>query len=516
MGYVLDNLMTFLTDFWKLKLTQAAAIVNFQEGLRNMLQILVAICIDAYLGYRRMLILSSILYSVGLFLLAFSVPQYFFMDGNLCPSEEVNCFKKLKYTFFWEGLALLIAGGAAQVIPLDSLSFDQTRVAKVPEYYEPTRARAGRCLFEVRVRGYRQLKQRNIRFLCIASMWMGTILSFYGFISSQSDWHQRFFISAITVAIGLLWFLCGWPFYDPPQLQPSPPLTMLRVLFAAVLKRNLNYPEDLCHHGEGDDQDQELTNHLKCLNKAAVKESPADDNSETRWKLCTRKQVYETKLLLNIIPMSMTFIAYGMVKSLGSTFFVEQANQMEGGIPVVVFQLIQNLSKWLVKKGYKTGIEKRIERTGKWYSDGFKIGLGMLASIICCTVASAVESKRLKALNQEYLSDEPDAEAPISALWLLPQFIFLGAMEGLAGDGIEDFFGHYAPDSRRYAPVFTNSLTGFGTLLSIGFIAILDYYSKSKYNVNWLGDSVNQSHLDKIYSAYVMVALCSHLFKIFL
>ncbi|XVF85787.1 hypothetical protein PTKIN_Ptkin17bG0145800 [Pterospermum kingtungense] len=80
-------------------------------------------------------------------------------------------------------------------------------------------------------------------------------------------------------------------------------------------------------------------------------------------------------------------------------------------------------------------------------------------------------------------------------------------MEGLAGDGIEDFFGHYTPDARRYGPVFASSLTGFGTLLNIGFIAILDFYSKSTYNQSWFEDNINPSGLDSIHRAYIIVAL---------
>ncbi|XP_017970894.1 PREDICTED: protein NRT1/ PTR FAMILY 5.5 isoform X3 [Theobroma cacao] len=477
MTYVLANLMTFLTDFWNLNLKEAAAIVNLQEGLRNMLQILVALCIDACLGYRWMLILSSVLYSTGLGLLAFSVPQYFFKNEKVCPLEKVQCFKKLKHTPFWEGLALLIAGGAAQV----------------------------------RIGGWRQLQQRIIRWFCIGFMMLGTITSVYGFISFKRKWHQRFLISAIAIVIGLLWFLCGFPFYGPRRLQPSPLSTMLSALIAAARKRHLNCGGNLeqLHRGNAEET-LLLTDHLKWLNKAAVKESLADDNltmEEKRWRLCTVNEVEQTKLLLNIIPMSATFILYGMVKSLGNSFFVEQANSMRGGIPIVVFQMIKGFSKGLVKSGYKMVFEKRIRRIKRQYSDGVKIGIGMLASIICCAAASSVESQRLKALSKEGLSNDPNATAPITAFWLVLPFFFLGAMEGLAGDGIQDFFGHYAPDSRRYGPVFTSSLTGFGTVLNIGFLSFLDYYSKSRYSVSWLGDNINQSRLDYIYRAYTMVAL---------
>ncbi|XWS23075.1 hypothetical protein CRYUN_Cryun29cG0090600 [Craigia yunnanensis] len=519
MTLVLENLMTFLTNSWKLKLKNAAIIVNLREGLKDMLQIYIALCIDACLGYRWMLILSSVLYSAGLALLSFSVPQYFFNE-EVCPLDEVHCFKMLKHAPFWEGFALLIAGGAAQVIPLYSLSFDQTKVVKVPENCEATSVKAGCCLFKVKIGGWRQLQQRFIRWLCIAFMMLGLITSciafmtlgsttsIYDFISFDSKWHQRFLISAVAIAIGLLWFLCGFPFYGPRRLQPNPLSTMLRVLIATVRKRHLNHRENLhqLHRGDGDDQNQPLTDHLECLNNAAMKESPADDNSkmkETRWKLCTVKEVEQTKLLLNIIPMSLTFIVYGMVNSLGNTYFI--ATSVRNGIPIVVFQMTQWLSKGLVKRGYKLAFEKRINRIKRRYSDGVKIGIGMLASIICCAVASSVESKRLKSLSQEGLSNDP--EATISAFWFVLQFFFLGAMEGLAGDGIQDFFGHYAPDSSRYGPVFTSSLTGCGSVLNIGFIAILDYYSKSRYNESWLGDTINQSHLDSVYRAYVIVAL---------
>ncbi|KAK6251953.1 hypothetical protein QUC31_013673 [Theobroma cacao] len=496
MSYVLANLMTFLTDLWKLKLKEAAAIVNLQEGLRNMLQICVALCIDACLGYRWMLILSSVLYSTGLGLLAYSVPPY---------------FNKLKHSPFWEGLALVIVGGAAQVIPLYSLSFEQTKVVRVPEHCEATRLKVACCLRKVRIGGWRQMQQRIIRWFGIGFMMLGAITSVYGFIYLEDEWHQRFLRSAIAIVTGLLWFLCGFPFYGPRRLQPSPLSTMLRTLIAAARKRHLNYRGNLeqLHRDDGKENPL-LTDHLEWLNKAAVKESSADDNltpEEKRWRLCTVKEVEQTKLLLNIIPMSATFIVYGMVKSLGNTFFIEQVSSMSGDISSVFFQMIQWFSQISIKRGYKIVFEKRIERIKGRYSDGVKIGIGMLSSVICCAVASSIESKRLQALSKEGRSNDPDATAPITAFWLVLQFSFLGAMEGLAGDGIQDFFGHYAPDSRRYGPVFTSSLTGFGTVLNIGFIAFLDYYSTSRDTEIWLGDSINQSRLDLIYRAYAMVAL---------
>ncbi|XP_012438487.1 protein NRT1/ PTR FAMILY 5.5 [Gossypium raimondii] len=508
MIYVLNNLMTFLTDFWNLNLKEAAAIVNLQEGLRNMLQICVALCIDAYLGYRWMLILSSVLYSAGLVLLAFSVPEYFFNNGKECPLKD--CFKTLRHTPFWEGLALLIVGGASQVIPLYSLSFEQTKVVKAPKDSGPTRVKVACCRFVVKLGGWRQFLQKVIRWLCRGFLIMGIITSVYGFLSFKNNWHQRYLASAIAIVIGLLWFLCGFPFYGRRRLQPSPLLTMMRTVIAALQKRHLNYQEHLgqLHRHDGEDQNQLLTDHLEMLNNAAVKESLADDNLPTgNWRLCSVKEVEQSKLLLDLIPMSATFIVYGMVKSLGNTFFLEQADSTSGDIPIIVLQVIKGVTRNAVKGGYKVVFAKRIQRMQRQYSDGVKIGIGMLTSIICCAVASSVESKRLEALRESGLLNDPKARAPISAAWLLLQFCSLGAMEGLAGSGIADFFGHYVPDSRRYGPVFTDTLAGFGILLNIGFIAMIDYYSRFRYKESWVGDSVNESRLDLIYRAYVILAI---------
>ncbi|XVE74367.1 hypothetical protein DITRI_Ditri12bG0011100 [Diplodiscus trichospermus] len=500
MAFVQPNLMTFLTDFWNLKLKEATTIVNLYEGLKDMLEVNVVVCIDAWLGYRWMLILSSVLYTAGLGLLAFSVPQYFFKNEQVCPAEKVHCFKKLIHTPFWEGLALLVAGGATQGFPLDSLSFKQTKVVKAPEHYEATRIKVRCFKFKVKPGGWPQFQQKFIRWLCYGFLKLGILMSVYGFVFAKHNWHLRFLISAVSIVIGLLWFLCGFPFYGPRRLQPSPLLTRLRALIAAMRKRHLNYQEysEQLHRGYGDDQNQHLTDHLEWLNKAAVEE-PAADNG--RWRVCSVKEVEETKILLNIFPMSMTFIVYGMVKSLGNTFFTEQVNSVRGAIPTIVFQMIQELSKSAVKTVFKFVFEKRIRRMKRQYTDGMKIGIGMLASIICSAVASSVESKRLKALSKKGLSHDPNTKIPylISPFWFVLQFFFLGAMDGLAGDGIQDFFGHYAPDSRRYGPVFTRSVTGFGTVLNIAFIAILDCYSKSRHDASWLGDSINQSRLDFIY-----------------
>lgn len=62
--YVLNNLVTFLTHIWKLKLKHAVAIMNIKGGAAGIMGLVEAALIDAYLGHAGMLLITSVLYSI--------------------------------------------------------------------------------------------------------------------------------------------------------------------------------------------------------------------------------------------------------------------------------------------------------------------------------------------------------------------------------------------------------------------------------------------------------------------
>ena len=162
---------------------------------------------------------------------------------------------------------------------------------------------------------------------------------------------------------------------------------------------------------------------------------------------------------------------------------------------------------------YRIVFERRIERMNGRYSAGMKVGLGMLAALACCNVAWWVEYKRLKALKEHDLLGNPDAIAPISVFWLSPQFVLMGIMDGLALYGIEDFFKYQVPESirKRYALVLTEAVIGWGKIVNIGFIMILDVVVMKlrAEDGSWIADTVNQSRLDLFYAALVVVSIAN-------
>lgn len=62
--YAVWVMMTYLTNVWKLNLTHAAAIVNVFNGAAAILPIGMAFLVDAFMGHYRMLLLSSVAYSI--------------------------------------------------------------------------------------------------------------------------------------------------------------------------------------------------------------------------------------------------------------------------------------------------------------------------------------------------------------------------------------------------------------------------------------------------------------------
>uniref|UniRef100_A0A7N2RCU6 Uncharacterized protein n=2 Tax=Quercus lobata TaxID=97700 RepID=A0A7N2RCU6_QUELO len=79
----------------------------------------------------------------------------------------------------------------------------------------------------------------------------------------------------------------------------------------------------------------------------------------------------------------------------------------------------------------------------------------------------------------------------MSVLWLVPQFTLLGLMEGLAIDGLHEFFyDHVATSMRSYGPSFSDCVLGFGNFISMPFVLLCR---------SWFKDSTNTSHLDRYY-----------------
>ncbi|KAF3945838.1 hypothetical protein CMV_027828, partial [Castanea mollissima] len=119
-----------------------------------------------------------------------------------------------------------------------------------------------------------------------------------------------------------------------------------------------------------------------------------------------------------------------------------------------------------------------------------RIGVGMFCSILSCIAAWQVEVHRI---------DLSDPNYSISVLWLVPQFSLLGLMDGLASNGLQEFFyNHVAPSMRSYGPPFSDCVLGFGNFISIPLVLLFK---------SWFKDTIDTSHLDRYYLTLAILNL---------
>ena len=186
----------------------------------------------------------------------------------------------------------------------------------------------------------------------------------------------------------------------------------------------------------------------------------------------------EGKHLFTLIPIWTSFLCCSLVAATGNTFFYEQTSNMDISTADKLFSLRSIIY-------YITSFMFLSKKARQQHVTRIRIGVGMICSALCCFVAWQVEVHRLMKIDPIHLNKT------MSVLWLFPQFILLGLMEGLATDGLQEFFyNHVAISMRSYGPSFSDCVLGLGNFISVPLFLLCR---------SWFKDSLNTSHLDRYY-----------------
>ncbi|XP_059647155.1 protein NRT1/ PTR FAMILY 5.5-like [Cornus florida] len=333
------------------------------------------------------------------------------------------------------------------------------------------------AFFKKQTNGQTKEDGRKVPWQC-AGLFIVVIVSIIGGIALPyiKPWSIRFGIPSICTVVATLLFVSGSCSYEHDKPQGSPLTTVFRVFV------------------------------FRCIDKAAIKSD---------------REVEETKIGILMVPICMTFIIFGVVISIGKTYFIEQANHMNRKVghltvPPPLFLMFYDFSKEQLKK-----IEYFFGGSGsKRYGPPTGIAIAMVFSILCCITAAKVETQRHDVIRSHGLLDKPDEKIPMSIFWLLPQFVLLGAVDGISESSIKKFFKDQAPPSMTtYLKFFTQGLFGLGIMASVLFAYIVGKVSEKGGKQNWFQDTLNRSRLDKYYWTlavsssvflvlYILVALC--------
>ncbi|KAK1436704.1 hypothetical protein QVD17_02486 [Tagetes erecta] len=483
--YVMVN---YLTNVWNLSTTHAAGIINIWNGITPVLTIVFAFFADTFMGDFYMLVVSSIAYSVGLGLLSMSTPPVF----GPCKDYKKECIGHAQKVLFYIALPLIAAGMAGHVVSLAPFLDLQTKTEN-EEKKETKKENENVNENENEMKSGEETKI----LVQIPGLVMVMIVVIAGGIGLPyiKPWSLRFGIPAICSAVATLLFFTGWMNYEHKDPEGSPLTTTVRVFVAAA--RNISQPipdpKDL-----NNDDDTRYTSSLRCLDKAAIKVPEAQESQ--KWKVCNVREVEDTKIGVRMLPMWLTFIVVGIVLSIGNTYYLEQANHMDRKlgkikISIPIFLLFFSATSSICAQFYSF-----LATIKKKYAPPIGIATSMLLSVLCCITAAKVETRRLDRIRDHGLLDKPGEKIPMSIFALLPQFMLLAAVDGIANNSVTGFFRHQTPKSmHKYLTYFTKGVFGLGSMSSVLSVYVVGKVSERNGRKNWFQYTLNKSRLDRYY-----------------
>ncbi|XP_047962407.1 protein NRT1/ PTR FAMILY 5.5-like [Salvia hispanica] len=488
-------MQTYFTNVWKMSFTNAATIMNVWGGLYRILPFFFLFIAETCLGNFVTLAFSSISSSTGMVLITVATTPVFgqTVSSDRCFDKE-GCVGHTEKILFITGMVLIGLGRAARVATAEPFIDDQIETSGHEEDETDHRPRLNWW-----------------RITCVL-VFFGTPMVVIFAFPYIKKWYVLFGLSASCTTLATLYFLLGSNTYKkpPPKAERSPVTDFARVFVAAAFKITQPLPaqdDARLHRIDGEEfQSLSPTRVMGFLHKAAIV-MPGDRVGS--WTLCSVSEVESAKATIRLVPILSCFIMFGVVSSIGNTYFIEQASHMNFNIgkwkpPYQLMHLISAYAKFgmvLLMKKY----------TDAYGEDGaIQMNLGFPAySVICCAVAAAVERRRIHVLTRHDLLGLPDdGKVPMSAAWLFFQITFAGFMEPFSEFGFSAFFEIWAPKSmKRYKDCYVEGVTGFGFLCTALSVYVVGQASEAGGGKSWFQPRLNQSRLDRYY--WVLTALCS-------
>ncbi|KAH9324453.1 hypothetical protein KI387_004631, partial [Taxus chinensis] len=502
---IASNLIIYLTTVLHEGVVESAKNVNNWSGVTSVMPLVGGFLADAYFGRYWMVLISSLIYLLGLILLTLSA-SLSALKPPQCEKGSLICNSHATSTqvgVFFLALYLVSVGTGGHKPSLLSFGADQFDEEDSSEKFKKT------SFFNWWYFG-----------LCGGVLFTVTVVVY---IQDNIGWGIGFAIPTLAMATAFVIFVYGTPIYRNRIVRGSPLTRILQVCFAAIRNRNEKLPEVEFLHEKLDVEvvksGQRLlfhTKNLTFLDKAAIvpqtnAESAVSSRSKepNPWKVCTVTQVEETKLMVRMMPIWLCCLTYGVSIAQGTTFFIKQGITMDRRmgshfqIPpasllaftagsMVIFVALYD--KFLVP------MARNFTGNPRGISILQRIGVGMFFSILCLISAAMSEAKRLKSAKSHGLLDTPKTTIPLSVFWLSPQFILLGIADVFTLVGLQEYFYDQVPDSMRsLGSAFYLSVLGVANFLSSFLITITEKATKRGGHESWFVNNPNRCHLDYFY-----------------
>ncbi|GKV39893.1 hypothetical protein SLEP1_g47593 [Rubroshorea leprosula] len=197
-------------------------------------------------------------------------------------------------------------------------------------------------------------------------------------------------------------------------------------------------------------------------------------------------QKHELRPLLKYLPLWAPFLIYYVVDAAGSAFFDYEA----------YLYIIEKFSGIIISRLIGYVITKFCSKVNQQVQQRIRLAniiFGMLVCFLLCIDTWHVQAKRKSE----------------GSFTFTLQFILLGIMKQMVKEMLGEYFCDQVPDKSLHHLEFTfNSFVeGMGRLLAV--VSILVFR-------NWIGETVNNSHLDKYFRTLAFMSLCALLMFVYL
>ncbi|RAL54542.1 hypothetical protein DM860_001670 [Cuscuta australis] len=357
------------------------------------------------------------------------------------------------------------------------------------------------------------------------SIFLGTLFANTALVYIQDNvgWTLGYGLPTIGLALSIVIFLAGTPYYRHRKPSGSPFTRMGMVIVAALRKWRVPVsvdPKEL-HELDLDEYTKngmhriDSTPSLRFLNKAGVK-----TGSTSPWLLCTVTQIEETKQMLRMLPILVaTFIPSTMIAQV-NTLFVKQGTTLNRSIgsfniPPASLSGFVTLSMLVSVALYDRFFVPFVR---KWTKNPRGVNLlqrmviGAVLHITIMVIASLTERYRLRVANEHGLV-ESGGQVPLTIFVLLPQFVLMGTADAFLEVAKIEFFYDQAPESMKSLGTSYSSTTlGVGNFLSTVFLSNVSRITRRNGRGGWILNNLNASHLDYYYAFFAILNVVNFVF----
>ncbi|KAJ8770427.1 hypothetical protein K2173_015041 [Erythroxylum novogranatense] len=284
-----------------------------------------------------------------------------------------------------------------------------------------------------------------------------------------------------TVATGLAFilFVGASRLYKKVKPGGSPLTRLAQVLVSAIRKRKVVLPEDTGLLYQNKEQDAAIPVNGRLLHtdqfryKAAIVRTNDKMNPPNLWKL-TVHRIEELKSFIRILPIWLSGVVFVAATSHQASFLIQECRTMNRHLTnsfqippasFAVFSILTLLVGVALYDHVFVPIARRYTGNPTGITCLQRIGVGLVVSILGTIVGALIEMKRKSVAAHYNLLDSPKAIISMSIFCLVPRYCLFGLTEVFRTVGTIEFLYDQSPESMRSIAIalywVANALGGY-------------------------------------------------------